>query len=88
MTTTLDGFTLGRTLGQGFSAKVKHATAHDGKVFAIKIFRLNNQNFLEEDFRRLKNEVEATMLLEHDHVVKYYEFKERAIMHKRNGDQV
>jgi len=38
----IDGFTLGRTLGSGFSAKVKIGTAEDGTEYALKIFRLDN----------------------------------------------
>ena len=38
----LDDFTLTRTLGTGFSAKVKLATDSQGKQFAIKIFYHDN----------------------------------------------
>ena len=41
-TGTLDGYTLSRTLGQGFSAKVKLGTNEAGKQFAIKMFYLDN----------------------------------------------
>ena len=60
MTATLDGFTLGRTLGSGFSAKVKIGTSQDGTEYALKIFRLDNENFNERAFKLLKEEVEAT----------------------------
>ena len=40
-----DELTLGRTLGSGFSAKVKLGTTPDGKEYAIKIFRLDNPQF-------------------------------------------
>ena len=38
MTSTIDGYTLGKTLGKGFSAKVKHARKADGSEYALKIF--------------------------------------------------
>jgi serine/threonine protein kinase len=88
MTATLDGFTLGRTLGSGFSAKVKLGTAQDGTEYALKIFRLDNPQFNEKAFKLLKEEVEATNQLDHRHVVKYFEFKENATMHKSSGQQV
>jgi len=88
MTATLDGFTLGRTLGSGFSAKVKLGTSQDNQEYALKIFRLDNPQFNDKAFKLLKEEVEATTQLEHRHVVKYFEFKESAIMHKKNGQQI
>jgi serine/threonine protein kinase len=88
MTASLDGFTLGRTLGSGFSAKVKHGTSADGSEYALKIFRLDNPQFNDKAFKLLKEEVEATTQLDHRHVVKYFEFKERANMIKKNGTAV
>ena len=84
-TATLDGFTLGTTLGSGFSAKVKPGTAQDGTEYAIKIFRKDNAQFNQQAFKLLKQEIEATSQLDHQHVVKYFEFKENATMHKKNG---
>ena len=78
MTATLDGFTLGRTLGSGFSAKVKLGTSQDGTEYALKIFRLDNPEFNSKAFKLLKEEVEATTQLDHRNVVKYFEFKESA----------
>lgn len=43
MTQTLDEYTVGRTLGEGVSAKVKVGTAFDGTEYALKIFRLDNE---------------------------------------------
>ena len=65
MTSTIDGFTVGRTLGSGFSAKVKLGTALDGTEYALKIFRLDSPNFNEKAFKLLKEEVEATTSLDH-----------------------
>ena len=39
---TLDKYTLTKTLGSGFSAKVKFATDTDGNEYAIKLFDLGN----------------------------------------------
>ncbi len=36
----------------------------------------------------MKEEVDATTQLDHKHVVKYFEFKENAIWHKKSGQQV
>ena len=88
MTATIEGYSIGRTLGSGFSAKVKHATAADGTEVALKIFRLDNPNFNEKAFKLLKEEVEATTQLNHKNVVRYFEFKEHAIWNKKNGSQV
>ena len=38
MTGTIDGYKLGRTLGEGATAKVKIGTSEDGTEYAIKIF--------------------------------------------------
>ena len=43
ITGTLDKYTLTKTLGSGFSAKVKLAHDDSGKEYAIKIFDLNNE---------------------------------------------
>ena len=60
MTATLDGFTLGRTLGSGFSAKVKVGQDQQGQEYALKIFDLNNPNFNQRAFKLLREEVDAT----------------------------
>ena len=79
MPSTIDHFTLDRTLGSGFSAKVKLATSSkDGEKYALKIFRLDNPNFDARQFKLLKEEVQATQQFDNKHVVKYYEFKEEA----------
>jgi hypothetical protein len=38
MTATIDNYTIGRTLGSGFSAKVKEGYQADGSKVALKIF--------------------------------------------------
>ena len=88
MTATLDGFTLGRTLGTGFSAKVKVGTSADGTDYALKIFQLDNPAFNDRAFKLLKEEVDATTQLDNQHVVKYFEFKENSTMIKKDGTPV
>ncbi len=88
MTSTIDHYTLGRTLGSGFSAKVKLAQMPDGNEVAVKIFRLDNPDFNKRAFQLLKDEVQSVQTLEHKHVVKYFEFKENAIWNKKNGQQI
>ena len=88
MTATLGGYTLGRTLGSGFSAKVKLGTAADGASYAVKIFRLDNPEFNQRAFQLLRDEVQSVQTLDHKHVVKYFEFNENATMTKKSGAQV
>ena len=85
MTATLDNFTLGRTLGSGFSAKVKVGQAPDGTEYALKIFDLANPNFNQRAFKLLREEVEATTQLDHENVVRYHDFKEDATLNKAGG---
>ena len=60
MPSTIDGFTIGRTLGSGFSAKVKVGIAQDGTEYALKIFKKSNPNFDARAFNLLRSEVAAT----------------------------
>ncbi len=57
MTSTIDQYTLGKTLGSGFSAKVKLGQTPDGNEVAVKIFRLDNPEFNKRAFQLLKDEV-------------------------------
>ena len=86
MTSTVGQYTLGRTLGSGFSAKVKLGTNPSGDQFAVKIFRLDNPEFNQRAFQLLRDEVQSVQTLDHKHVVKYFEFNENAIWNKKNGD--
>lgn len=88
MSSTIGNYTLGRTLGSGFSAKVKLGTDPEGNEFAVKIFRLDNPEFSQRAFQLLKDEVQSVQTLDHKHVVKYYEFNENAVWKKKNGEQV
>ena len=59
---TLDGYVLGKKLGEGLTAKVYHAynASNEGEQYAIKVFKLNNPRFDAKVFSCLKKEVEAT----------------------------
>ena len=56
----LDDFTIGRKLGQGFSAKVKIGVAPDGTERALKIFDLNNARNDQRMLELVENEVQNT----------------------------
>ena len=83
----LDKYNLTKTLGSGFSAKVKLAQTDAGDEYAIKIFDLSNSQNNGRFMELLKSEVEATMALDHKHIVKYYEFNEASIMKKTKDGQ-
>ena len=61
----IDGYRLGRTLGSGYSAKVKLAFDADGNQFALKIFDLTKPDISKDVVRFIKQEVEATKSLSH-----------------------
>ena len=86
MPSTLEGYTIGRTLGSGFSAKVKHATDQQGNQYALKIFRHDNPKFNQRQFTLLKNEVQQTSTFDHPNVVKYHTFGEQVTWSKNKGD--
>lgn len=88
MPSTINNYTLGRTLGSGFSAKVKLATTPDGTQYALKIFRSDNPEFNKRAFKLLMEEVAAASQLDHRFVVKQFEFKESAMWVKSDGSQV
>ena len=45
---SIDGYQLGRTLGSGYSAKVKLAFDDKGEQYALKIFDLTRQEINEK----------------------------------------
>ena len=53
----------------------------------MKIFDLSNTQNNTRFMNLLKDEVSATMKLDHPHIVKYYEFSEASIMKKTNGKE-
>ena len=73
-TTTIDNFEITKTLGTGFSAKVKLAKDQNGKQYALKIFKLGKKHNDERAMKLIKNEVETTLNLDHKHIVKYHKF--------------
>ena len=87
MTGILDGkFRLTKTLGSGFSAKVKLAFDEEGNEFAIKIFDLENTENSKRQMELIKQEVDATIKLNHRYICRYHEFQENTILQKiRNG---
>ena len=88
MTSTIDEYQLSKTLGEGFSAKVKLATGPDGKQYALKIFDLSKESNSKNAIKYMKEEVAMTMNLSHKNIVKYHDFKESTTMTKANGSGV
>ena len=76
---TIDEYTLEKTLGSGFSAKVKLASDPQGNQYALKIFDLTNPQNNSKAIELLKKEVDSTQKLDHHNIVKYYAFKENSI---------
>ena len=70
---SIDGYQLGRTLGSGYSAKVKLAVDAKGEQYALKIFDLTKQEINEKATKFVTTEVEATKSLSHKHIAKYFE---------------
>ena len=54
ITGTLDKYRLTKTLGSGFSAKVKLGIDEDGNEFAIKIFDMENPSNNKRQMELLK----------------------------------
>ena len=82
---TLDQYSLTKTLGSGFSAKVKLAHDASGKEFAIKMFDLGNAMNDQRQMELIKKEVESTKQLDHPYICKNYEFQENRKLMKTNG---
>merc|ERR1712013_630964 len=88
MTSKIDGFELTKTLGSGFSAKVKLAKDEGNNEYALKIFDLTNPRNNKKALDLLKKEVAACNKLQYKHIVKYHEFKEQSTWTKKNGESV
>ena len=84
-TSTIDNFQITKTLGEGFSAKVKLAKGEDGNQYALKIFNLANKHNNDRAMKYLKNEVEMTLNLNHKHIVKYHKFEEKTDWVRSDG---
>ena len=86
ITGTLDQYRLTKTLGSGFSAKVKLAYDQEGKEFAIKIFDLTKTDNSERQMELVKQEVEATLKLRHKFIAGYHEYQSnRTLIKYKNG---
>ena len=88
MASTIDNYTVGKKLGEGFSAKVKLATDQTNTQYALKIFPLDHPQNNENMMKLLQQEVESTQKFDNQHIVKYYEFKESAVWNKSSGETV
>ena len=85
--TTLDEYTIGHKLGEGATAKVYSARREgSSEIYAIKIFRHDNEAFNRQDFNVLKSECLAASNLDHERIVRYIAFKEHATLTSRNGN--
>ena len=87
MTSVIDEYKVSKTLGEGFSAKVKLAEGPDGKQYALKIFDLSKESNNKNAMRYMKEEVQMTMNLSHKNIVKYHNFKEDAVLQKADGHE-
>ena len=82
---TIDGFNIGRTLGSGFSAKVKEGFNADGSKIALKIFQKDKPGFSQEFIKLCRTEIEKTSKLNHPSLVKHFTFKEDAVYTHKDG---
>ena len=85
MITKVDNYTATRTLGKGFSARVKLATDEEGNQCALKIFYLHQMK--EEKLALMRHEVEVTRDLEHKHVAKQINFSKNSHLVKSSGKE-
>jgi serine/threonine protein kinase len=80
----IDDFTLGKTLGKGFSATVKLARkANDDQEYALKIIKSSPEALLY-----FEDEVAAMEKLQHENIVRYFGSKRDAIWRKESGKEV
>ena len=56
----IDNYTVGKTLGEGYSAKVKLAVDEEGNQVALKIFDLTDPEISDKAVKFVKQEVDAT----------------------------
>ena len=82
MPTTLNQYTLGRTLGSGVSCKVKLAKNNENTRYAIKIIHSNDQ------FQELvETECEALQSLHHPNIVNLIEVGRGVQRNTRKGEK-
>lgn len=82
---TLDNYTIGRTLGAGFSAKVKEGIQSDGSKVALKIFFKNKPNYSNDFMKLCETEIEKTRKLNHPSLVKHFSIKPDATYKHKDG---
>lgn len=87
MSRKLDGYTLKKTLGEGFSGKVYLAVDADNNKYAIKVMQLDtNMNANRQKIlHMLETEVSALKELHHKNVIKLIDFKSEATMKRSVG---
>ena len=83
----INNYSLGTTLGTGFSAKVKLAKDQNNSDVALKIFDLNNPMVDKGLLDLVKTEFQATQSMDHRNIVKYYEYCEKAEYVKKDGKE-
>jgi len=76
----LDEFRIVRTLGTGYSAKVKLAETPDGKLVAIKRFKDKVVNI-----QSLRHELSILRKLHHENLVNLIDVRENATYKKKSG---
>ena len=79
-------YNITKKLGSGFSATIRLAHTDDGTAYALKIFDLRKEGNDERFLTLIREEVQATIGLQNKHIVKYFEFQEKAQYVKANGD--
>ena len=82
---SIDQYKLTKTLGSGFSSKVKLATDTDGKQYAMKIFDLQKT---ENALDLMRQEVAVLESLSNRHIVNYVSHSESAFWIKKGGERV
>ena len=74
MVSQIDRYTLGKTLGMGFSAKVKVAQDDEGRKVAIKIIDMSKIANKDAFVLQLREEIRIIQMIQHKNFVSYYEF--------------
>ena len=87
-TERIDSYTLGQTLGKGLTATVKRAVTQSGRHCALKIFRRDAEGMDEHLMRYLEAEVEATIGLQHKHILQLSAFERESYWHRKDGSVV
>ena len=81
----LDGFTLGRKLGSGYSGKVREAVNETGR-YAIKYID-PKKSYLKDRLKSAEDEYTAMLKMNHPNITKMYGYN-KGIIIKENGKTV